>query len=99
MPPGTAARPVVGTGFEAHLMVADPDPMPARRVEAGCERATVHAETCPHLHRTVARIAELGALPGVALNPATPLAAVEHVLDQLDMVLVMALRAAARGAA
>ena len=84
-----AARPVVGTAFEAHLMVADPDPMLARWIEAGCERVIVHAETCPHLHRTVARIAELGALPGVALNPATPLSAVEHVLDQLDLVLVM----------
>jgi ribulose-phosphate 3-epimerase len=84
-----AARPVVGIGFEAHLMVADPDPMLPRWIEAGCERVIVHAETCPHLHRTVARIAEFGALPGVALNPATPLSAVEHVLDQLDLVLVM----------
>jgi ribulose-phosphate 3-epimerase len=84
-----ATRPVVGTQFEAHLMVADPDPMLPRWVEAGCERVIVHAETCPHLHRTVARISELGALPGVALNPATPLSAVEHVLDRLDLLLVM----------
>lgn len=84
-----AARPLVGLGFEAHPMVEDPDPLLHRWVEAGCERVIVHAETCRHLHRTLARIGELGALPAVALNPATPLAAAEHVLDQLDMLLLM----------
>lgn len=84
-----AARPLVGVGFEVHLMVEDPDPLLHRWVEAGCERVIVHAETCRHLHRTLARIGELGALPAVALNPATPLSAVEHVLDRLDMLLVM----------
>ncbi len=82
-------RGLVGMGFEAHLMVADPDPLLHRWVEAGCERVIVHAEACTHLHRTLARIAELGARPAVALNPSTPLCAVEHVLDLVDMVLVM----------
>ncbi len=70
-------------------MVVDPDPMLHRWVEAGCELVIVHAEAVTHLHRTLARIRELGALTGVALNPATPLAAVEHVWDLVDLLLVM----------
>ncbi|GEL19886.1 ribulose-phosphate 3-epimerase [Pseudonocardia asaccharolytica] len=84
-----ATRGLVDLGFEAHLMVADPDPMLPRWVEAGCGIVIVHAEACPHLHRTLGRIKELGARTGVALNPATPLAAVEHVLDLVDLLLVM----------
>jgi ribulose-phosphate 3-epimerase len=76
-------------GFEAHLMVQDPDPMLPRWVEAGCGIVIVHVEAVGHLHRTLGRIAELGARAGVALNPATPLSAVEHVLDLVDLVLVM----------
>ncbi len=84
-----ACRPLVGLGFEAHLMVKNPDPMIGRWVEAGCELVIVHAETCLHLHRTLGSIRELGARTGVALNPATPLSAVENVLDLLDLLLVM----------
>jgi ribulose-phosphate 3-epimerase len=84
-----ATRDQVGMGFEAHLMVVDPDPMLHRWVEAGCELLIVHAEAVLHLHRTLARIRELGARTGVALNPATPLAAVEHVWDLVDLLLVM----------
>jgi ribulose-phosphate 3-epimerase len=84
-----ACRQVVDIGFEAHLMVERPDDLLHRYVEAGCELVIVHAETAPHLHRTCGRIRELGARAGVALNPGTPLSAVEHVLDQLDMILVM----------
>ncbi|MEI8239903.1 MAG: ribulose-phosphate 3-epimerase, partial [Actinomycetota bacterium] len=58
-------------------------------VKAGCQRLIVHAEACTHLHRTLANIASLGATASVALNPATPASAVEHVLDLVDMVLVM----------
>ncbi len=75
--------------FEAHLMVLTPDAMAAEYVAAGCSRLIVHAEACPHLHRTLANIAALGATAGVALNPATPASAVAHVLDLVDMVLVM----------
>jgi len=75
--------------FEAHLMVEDPDPLLHTWVDAGCGLLIVHAESCRHLHRTLGRIRELGARPAVALNPATPAAAVEHVLDLCDMVLVM----------
>ncbi len=84
-----AARSEVGIPFEAHLMVDNPDAMLPRYVEAGCELVIVHAETAPHLHRTLTRIHDEGALAGVALNPATPLAAVRHVMDLVDLVLVM----------
>ncbi len=84
-----ANRELVGIGFEAHLMVDDPDPMLPLWVKAGCEIVIVHAEACRHLHRTLCAIRDLGARAGVALNPATPLAAVVDVLDVTDLLLVM----------
>lgn len=75
--------------FEAHLMVEDPDPLLHTWVDAGCGLLIVHAESCRHLHRTLGRIKDLGAAAAVALNPATPPEAIEHVLDLCDMVLVM----------
>lgn len=84
-----AARPHSTVGFEAHLMVINPDELLARYVDAGCEIVIVHAEACTHLHRTLARIRELGARSGVALNPHTPAEAVEHVLPVTDLVLAM----------
>jgi ribulose-phosphate 3-epimerase len=84
-----SCRGRVDIGFEAHLMVEEPDRMLTRWVEAGCGIVIVHAEAAPHLHRTLGRIRELGARAGVALNPATPVAAVEHVLDLVDLLLVM----------
>ena len=70
-------------------MVLTPDAMAAQYVAAGCERLIVHAEACTHLHRTLGHIASLGAKAAVAINPATPADAVAHVLDLVDMVLVM----------
>lgn len=85
-----AVRRVVEVPFEAHLMVSNPDLLLDRWVtEAGCELVIVHAEACQHLHRTLGVIRELGARTGVALNPSTPLVAVEHVLDLTDLLLVM----------
>lgn len=84
-----AARKHCSVPFEAHLMVVDPDPMLGRWVDAGCELLIVHAESVRHLHRTLAQVKEVGASAGVALNPATPVSAVEHVLDLVDLVLVM----------
>jgi ribulose-phosphate 3-epimerase len=84
-----SVRPHVGVPFEAHLMVEEPDELLSRYVEAGCERLIVHAEACPHLHRTLHHIADEGAAAAVAINPATPAVAVQHVLDLVDMVLVM----------
>ncbi len=84
-----ACRTHTDVMFEAHLMVTDPDLLAAEYVEAGCEMLIVHAETSLHLHRTLANVRSLGARPAVALNPATPAETVEHVLDLVDMVLVM----------
>lgn len=84
-----ACRGLVDLPFEAHLMVVNPDELVHRYVEAGCEIVIVHAEACTHLHRTLSNIRELGASPAVAINPATPTAAVRHVMDLVDLVLVM----------
>ncbi len=84
-----SVRDRVQVPFEAHLMVLTPDVMAARYIEAGCARLIVHAEACTHLHRTLGNIAELGGAAAVALNPATPASAVAHVLDLVDLVLVM----------
>ena len=84
-----AARRHTTLPFEAHLMVLTPDVMAADYVKAGCSRLIVHAEACTHLHRTLANIASLGATASVALNPSSPVSMVEHVLDLVDMVLVM----------
>ncbi|HEY4332284.1 MAG TPA: ribulose-phosphate 3-epimerase, partial [Ilumatobacteraceae bacterium] len=84
-----SARRHTSLPFEAHLMVLTPDLLAAEFVKAGCERLIVHAEACTHLHRTLGHIRSLGAKAAVALNPATPADAVAHVLDLIDMVLVM----------
>jgi ribulose-phosphate 3-epimerase len=84
-----ACRPHCEVPFEAHLMVTNPDLLLARYVEVGCELVIVHAEACPHLHRTLASIHDLGARAGVALNPSTPLELIRHVIDLTDLVLVM----------
>jgi ribulose-phosphate 3-epimerase len=75
--------------FDVHLMIEEPDRYVERFIAAGADIVTVHVEACRHLHRTLSHIKEKGALAGVALNPATPPAAVEHVLHLVDLVLVM----------
>lgn len=84
-----AAKPHSSVGFEAHLMVVNPDDLLERYVASGCELVIVHAEACTHLHRTLSRIRALGARSGVALNPHTPAQVVAHVLDETDLVLAM----------
>ena len=84
-----SARSHTSLPFEAHLMVLTPDVMAKRYVEAGCSRLIVHAEACTHLHRTLENIRSMGATAGVALNPHTPASEVAHVLDLVDLVLVM----------
>jgi ribulose-phosphate 3-epimerase len=84
-----AARPYSTVGFEAHLMVVNPDELLGRYIDAGCELVIVHAEACTHLHRTLGRIRDLGARSAVALNPHTPAEVVEHVLSETDLVLAM----------
>lgn len=75
--------------LDVHLMVVQPERYFDDFVAAGATGLTIHAEVSPHLHRQLTRIQELGAAAGVALNPSTPLSAVEDVLDQLDLLLVM----------
>ena len=84
-----STRPLVDLEFEAHLMVVEPDRLLERYVEAGCSTVLVHVEACDHLHRTLAHIADLGATPGVALNPHTPAEVIRNVRDLLGGVLVM----------
>ena len=75
--------------LDAHLMVVEPERLLSAVVAAGADLVTVHAEVCPHLHRVLYQIRECGARAGVALNPATPLSAVEWVLPDLDLLLIM----------
>ncbi|MEQ1951136.1 ribulose-phosphate 3-epimerase [Mesorhizobium sp. CN2-181] len=75
--------------FDCHLMISPADPYIAAFAEAGADVITVHAEAGPHLHRSLQTVKHLGKKAGVSLNPATPVAAIENVLDQLDLILVM----------
>lgn len=75
--------------FDAHLMVSNPDTLLADYAAAGADRITVHAEACPHLDRSLARIRELGCKAGVAVNPQSGVDDLVHVLDRLDLILVM----------
>jgi ribulose-phosphate 3-epimerase len=75
--------------LDLHLMIADPDRYLDAFARAGGDALTVHVEACPHLHRTLGRIRQLGARAGVALNPATGPAALAYVLEEADLVLVM----------
>jgi ribulose-phosphate 3-epimerase len=84
-----ACRRWASVPFEAHLMIVNPDGVLSQWVDAGCELLIVHAESTVHLHRTLGAVRALGAQVGVALNPSTPVSAVQHVLDLCDMVLVM----------
>ncbi len=78
-----------GLFFDVHLMVSNPDRMLDPFIESGADLITVHAETCTHLHRTLSHIKSAGLKAGIALNPATPLCVLEHVLGLADLVLIM----------
>ncbi|WOI57410.1 ribulose-phosphate 3-epimerase [Palleronia sp. LCG004] len=84
-----AIRPHVKGVLDVHLMIAPVDPMIEAFAKAGADILTAHVEAGPHLHRTLQAIRAAGMRPGVALNPATPAAAVAHVLDLVDLVCVM----------
>ena len=75
--------------LEVHLMIEEPDRYLGAFSEAGAMAMTVHVEACPHLHRTVGAIRELGAQPGVGLNPATPIIALDEILPEIDVALLM----------
>jgi ribulose-phosphate 3-epimerase len=84
-----AVRRVTSLPLDVHLMIEQPERYIPAFVQAGATSLSVHGETCPHLHRTIQQIHELGARASVALNPATPLNTLDEILIELDMVLVM----------
>ena len=84
-----AVRKITDLPLDVHLMIADPDRYIDDFAVAGADWITVHVETCPHLHRTVQAIKNLGKKAGAVLNPATPLESLDFVLDDLDLVMLM----------
>jgi ribulose-phosphate 3-epimerase len=84
-----ALRPHTQKPFDVHLMISPVDPFLDAFAEAGADIITVHPEAGPHLHRTIQRIKALGKKAGVSLNPATPAKALDYVLEDVDLVLVM----------
>ncbi len=82
-------RPKTKMPFDVHLMIAPADPYLAAFAAAGADRIAVHAEAGPHLDRSLQAIRALGKKTGVALNPATPVSAIEQVIDRVDLILVM----------
>ena len=84
-----ALRPHTSKPFDVHLMISPVDPFLDAFAEAGADIITVHPEAGPHLHRTIQRIKGLGKKAGVSLNPATPAKALDYVLEEIDLVLVM----------
>lgn len=84
-----SVRGLTSLPFEAHLMIDHPEGLWSSFVEAGADLVIVHAETTRHLHLLLGDIRRAGARAGVALNPATPLSAIAHVVDLLDLILIM----------
>lgn len=84
-----AANRAASVPLDVHLMIENPERFISAFAEAGADLISVHAETCPHLHRTVELIRNSGCRPGVVLNPATPLSALDWILEDIDFVLLM----------
>jgi len=84
-----ALRPHTAKPFDVHLMIAPVDPFLQAFADAGADCISVHPEAGPHLHRTLQTIKALGKRAGVVLNPATPVDAIDHVMDMIDLILVM----------
>lgn len=89
MPVIKSIRRVTDRVFDVHMMVEEPGRYVEDVKKAGADVITVHAEACKHLDRVISQIKEAGCRAGVALNPATPVSVLEHILDQVDMVLIM----------
>jgi ribulose-phosphate 3-epimerase len=85
----SAIRKITKLPLDTHLMIVDADKHIDAFRDAGADRITVHQEACTHLQRTVAHIREIGAMPGVALNPATPASTLTEIVSDIDLVLVM----------
>nr|MDH3154637.1 ribulose-phosphate 3-epimerase [Bacillus licheniformis] len=84
-----AVRPITELPLDVHLMIEAPDRYIPAFAKAGADILSVHVEACPHLHRTIQLIKEQGVKAGVVLNPHTPVREIEHVLEDLDLVLLM----------
>ncbi len=84
-----AVNKIARKPLDVHLMIVEPEKYIAAFRQAGAHSITVHAEACPHLHRTIQQIKESGALAGVALNPHTPVEILEYVIEDLDLVCLM----------
>jgi ribulose-phosphate 3-epimerase len=84
-----AIRPITELPLDVHLMIENPDQYIEAFANAGANYITVHVETCRHLHRTLSHIKSFGIKAGVVLNPATPVETIQHVLNDIDMVLLM----------
>lgn len=84
-----AIRPVTKLPLDVHLMIDQPDKYIHEFVRAGADIITVHVEACKHLHRTIQLIRSEGIKAGVVLNPHTPLETIQHILEDIDMVLLM----------
>ena len=85
----SAIRPVTSKVIDVHLMIAPVDPYIAAFARAGADSITVHAEAGPHLHRSLQAIRAEGKRAGVAINPATPVSVLEHVVGDIDLILIM----------
>lgn len=84
-----AIRPHSDKVFDVHLMISPVDPYVQAFADAGADIITVHAEATPHYHRTLQFIKSLGKKAGISLNPGTPVSAIEHIMDLVDLVLIM----------
>ncbi|WP_066395946.1 ribulose-phosphate 3-epimerase [Neobacillus mesonae] len=84
-----AIRPVTKLPLDVHLMIENPDQYIEAFAKAGADYITVHVEACRHLHRTIQNIKSFGIKAGVVLNPATPAATIQHIISDVDMVLLM----------
>ena len=84
-----AIRGVTDKGFDVHLMIEEPGRYIGEFAECGADLITLHAESTKHLHRAIQQVKAAGCKVGVSLNPATPLSALDYILDEIDMVLIM----------
>lgn len=84
-----AIRPLTKLPLDVHLMIENPDQYISQFAKAGADIITVHVEACTHLHRTIHLIKENNVKAGVVLNPATPVSSIQHIIDDVDMVLLM----------
>ncbi|ADU30804.1 ribulose-phosphate 3-epimerase [Evansella cellulosilytica] len=84
-----AIRPLTKLTLDVHLMIENPDLFIEDFAKAGADIISVHVEATPHLHRTIQHIKDLGVKPGVVLNPATPISSLYHIIEDVDLILLM----------